>query len=352
MAVLFRVNAASPTLEQALADRGIPYLVRGGERFYERPEVRQALLALRTQARAVGGVEEAVGQEAVDHVKSVLATLGWTPQPPNSAGTVRERWESLAALVSVAEDLVRVTAGEAEPRPEPATSRLDLSAISAELDRRAEAQYVPAAQGVTLGTVHAAKGLEWEAVALYGVHEGSLPFVLATTDEEIAEERRLLYVGITRARHRLRISWSQTRAGGGPGRRPSRFLEPVLPASLALVSPSRSGRRAPVLAHCRACGLPLTGGTDRKLGRHAGCPSTYDEHALTRLKEWRRQEAAEQHLPAFCIFTDATLVALAEVQPVDSDQLARIPGLGRVKIDRYGEQLLAILSARAGTEVH
>ena len=102
MAVLFRINAQSPPIEQALADRGIPYLVRGGERFYERPEVRQALLVLRNQARAVAGDEPG---GAVEQVKAVLGTLGWTDQPPDGAGALRERWESLAALVSVAEDL-------------------------------------------------------------------------------------------------------------------------------------------------------------------------------------------------------------------------------------------------------
>ncbi len=104
MAVLFRINANSPALEQALADRQIPYLVRGGERFYERPEVRQALLTLRNAARA-NGADTSDG-DVLAEVRAVLGSLGWTPQAPNSAGAVRERWESLAALVSVAEDLV------------------------------------------------------------------------------------------------------------------------------------------------------------------------------------------------------------------------------------------------------
>jgi DNA helicase-2/ATP-dependent DNA helicase PcrA len=336
MAVLFRINAQSPVVEQALAERNIPYLVRGGERFYERPEVRQALLSLRTEARAsAGGADEGVG--GVDQVKAVLGTLGWTPDPPAGAGAVRERWESLAALLSVAEDLTN----DAEGRP------IDLAEISAELERRADAQHVPAAQGVTLSTLHSAKGLEWDAVAVLGAHEGSVPFVLASTPDEIAEERRLLYVGVTRARHSLRISWARTRSGGGNARKPSRFLEPVLPPSLLASARAERGRgrRGSLLAaNCRSCGRPLGDPAERKLGRHTGCPATFDERTVTLLKEWRRQEAAAQGLPAFCVFTDATLIALAEARPRTSADLIKIQGLGPTKARKYGEHVLAILA--------
>jgi DNA helicase-2/ATP-dependent DNA helicase PcrA len=228
IAVLFRINAQSPPVEQALADRNIPYLVRGGERFYERPEVRQALLTLRTNARAMSGSEH--GSAAVEQMKDVLTALGWTDQPPEGGGALRERWESLAALLSVAEDLQ--AEADALASAEGPREPLTLQAVSAELDRRAEAQHVPAAQGVTVSTLHSAKGLEWDAVALLGIHEGSLPFVLATSAEQISEEQRLLYVGVTRARRLLRISWSRTRNGNGQARSPSRFLQPVLPEAL------------------------------------------------------------------------------------------------------------------------
>jgi DNA helicase-2/ATP-dependent DNA helicase PcrA len=342
MAVLFRINAQSPVVEQAFAERGIPYLVRGGERFYERPEVRQALLALRTEVRASSG-EDVAGVRGVDHVKAVLVTLGWTPEPPAGAGAVRERWESLAALLSVAEDMANA-----------ADSPVDLAAIVAEMDRRAEAQHVPAAQGVTVSTLHSAKGLEWNAVALLGVHEGSLPFVLANTPDQIAEERRLLYVGITRARQHLRISWSRTRNGGGNARKPSRFLDPVLPASLLTTTAPRSGRgRESVLsAQCRSCGKPLQDSAERKLGRHSDCPSTFDERTLTLLREWRRQEAAAQSLPAYCVFTDATLVALAEARPGTQQDLIKVAGLGPSKVEKYGDQVLAILAQENVTAAH
>ncbi|HEY5980919.1 MAG TPA: ATP-dependent DNA helicase UvrD2 [Microlunatus sp.] len=342
MAVLFRINAQSPVVEQALAERGIPYLVRGGERFYERAEVRQALHALRTQARAMTELSGGEGREAVAEVQAVLGALGWTAKPPEGAGAVRERWESLAALVAVAEDLA---AGS--------DSTLTLPDVVAELERRAEAQHVPSAQGVTVSTLHSAKGLEWDAVALFGIQEGSLPFVLATRPEEVAEERRLLYVGLTRAREHLHVSWSRSRGGGQATRKPSRFLDPLLPAALrggAATVGQRPRKKGTVLsAHCRSCGHALNDAAERKLGRHSDCPATYDERTLALLKEWRKQQATDEKVPAFCVFTDATLVAIAESRPTDQQSLIKIPGLGQSKLTKYGEQVLAILAAPPAT---
>lgn len=345
MAVLFRVNAQSPGIEQALADRDVPYLVRGGERFYERPEVRQALLTLRNQTVDSARPPDATADPdtadsaAIGDIKAVLSGLGWSEQPPSGGGQLRERWESLSALVAVAEDFATAHPGSS------------VADVSAELDRRAAVQHVPAARGVTVSTLHSAKGLEWDAVAVIGVCEGSLPFVLATSMADIAEERRLLYVGMTRARYQLRLSWARTRNGSGQ-RSPSRFLNGIRPGGANSDSSNtarrprrgqRGSRKSALAATCRSCGHPLRDAGERKLGRHEDCPSTYDDQVLSRLQSWRKQRAQAESIPAFCVFTDATLVAIAEALPRTARQLIKVPGIGAAKIDRYGADVLEVI---------
>lgn len=331
MAVLYRIHAQSPTYEAALAQAGIPYTMRGADGFFDRPEVREALARLRAPSADVaqGSVAEAL--------RGVLAALGWQPDPPTGQGAARERWESLAALAALVEQFQR-------DHPE-----ATLSQLRDELATRAASEHAPAGAGVSLGTLHGAKGLEWEAVAIVGVQDGTIPFVLASSPEQLVEERRLLYVGVTRARSRLRISWAATRNGGGARRPPSRFLDGIRPEASG-PSPRvgrRPRQRTLVGARCLRCGGPLSGGAEAKVGRHLDCEPGYDPHTWELLSEWRRQEAESARLPAFVIFTDATLMAIAERRPDDLAGLLRVPGVGRVKAERYGEAVLALLGLPA-----
>lgn len=257
IAVLVRTNAQTERFERAFAEAGVPCQVRGAERFFDRPEVRQAIQLLRAAVRSLpvvgpgagvagphgagvagpggaglaggGGAGLAGGDDsglpsAVDEVRHVLAGLGLTRDAPAGRGATRERWESLAALVQLAEDVCAATPGAG------------LTDVVAEISHRAAIEHAPEAGGVTVASLHAAKGLEWDVVFLPGLTEGLLPIIHADTEEAVAEERRLLYVGITRGRQQVLLSWPLAKSPGGrPSRTPSRFLDGLRPA--------RPGRR-------------------------------------------------------------------------------------------------------------
>jgi DNA helicase-2/ATP-dependent DNA helicase PcrA len=219
MAVLVRVNVQTERFEQAFAQAGVPCQVRGTERFFGRAEVRQAMGMLRAAAVSAPAAQSA---PAAAEVRHVLAGIGLTLEPPPGRGSARERWESLAALAQLADDLCATTPGAG------------LAEVVAGLARRAASEHPPALRGVTVASLHAAKGLEWDVVFLPGLTEGNLPIVHAQTDEAVAEERRLLYVGVTRARERVYLSWALARSPGGrPSRTPSRFLDGLRPRRLA-----------------------------------------------------------------------------------------------------------------------
>jgi DNA helicase-2/ATP-dependent DNA helicase PcrA len=204
IAVLYRINVQGAALETALNDAGVSYQLRGGKRFFELPEVKQALMMLK------GAVVASVGEPLFKTVSDVLRSLGWTQDAPESRGAVRDRWESLNALMGLA---------EAAPRG------ITLREFVEDLYQRAAAQHEPTMEAVTLATLHSAKGLEWDTVHLVGLSEGLVPITYAKTFEAIDEERRLLYVGLTRARKRLHLSWAQLGQGRSGERAPSRFLE-------------------------------------------------------------------------------------------------------------------------------
>ncbi|MDT9680805.1 ATP-dependent DNA helicase UvrD2 [Streptomyces sp. TRM76323] len=345
IAVLYRVNAQSEIYEQALADAGVPYQLRGAERFFERQEVREAGAALRSAARF--GANDPLLDDVVDlpsQVRAVLSTKGWTTEPPAGSGAVRDRWESLAALVRLAEDLARA-------RPEAV-----LADLVAELDERAAAQHAPTVQGVTLASLHAAKGLEWDAVFLVGLTEGTLPITYARTDKQIEEERRLLYVGVTRARRHLNLSWALSRSPGGRAHRePSRFLSGLRPGSgspavravrttggVERGAGAARSRRARGPVRCRVCGTTLTVAGEMKLMRCEDCPSEMDEGLYERLLEWRAGQARRLGQPDYCVFTEKTLIAIAETVPSTDAELAAIPGVGIRKLNRFGADILAI----------
>jgi DNA helicase-2/ATP-dependent DNA helicase PcrA len=213
IAVLMRTNGQILHFEQALGQAGLPYVVSGAQRFFDRAEVRQATALLRAAAHATSADDEPPAQ-----VRAILSGIGLTGQPPSGRGRSRERWESLEALAQFADEFFAAS---------PAASLADLAA---QLAARSATGETPVMDGVTLASLHAAKGLEWDAVFLAGLTDGTLPIVYAQAADGIEEERRLLYVGITRARTFLSLSWALARSPASrPSRKPSRFLAEIRP---------------------------------------------------------------------------------------------------------------------------
>jgi DNA helicase-2/ATP-dependent DNA helicase PcrA len=207
IAVLYRVNGQSEAVENALAQAGIDYQVRGGERFFNRVEIQAAIRALR--AEAVSPPDKPLFQV----VSEICRSLGWQTQAPEEPGILREKWESLNSLLAITDEL---------------SPEATLAEFASELDERQRSQHEPVKAAVTLSTIHAAKGLEWEIVHLVGLTEGYLPISYAQTETEIREERRLLYVGITRARREVTLTWAKRDGASSRDREPSRFFNALL----------------------------------------------------------------------------------------------------------------------------
>jgi len=334
IAVLYRINAQSEVYEEALTEAGIPYQVRGGEGFFSRQEIRQALLVLQ---RAAGRDAEADGS-LPDVVRGLLEPLGLTAEPPTGT-QARERWEALSGLAELVDE-------EVAHRPQ-----LDLPGLVAELRTRADSRHPPVVQGVTLASLHAAKGLEWDAVFLVGLNDGTLPISHALAhgaeSEAVEEERRLLYVGITRARMHLALSWSLSRnPGGRQSRKPSRFLNGLAPQTQSDSTASRPRRNRGAATRCRICNNPLTTPAAIMLRRCETCAADIDDELLLQLKDWRLRTAKDLKVPAYVVFTDNTLIAIAELLPSDDAALVAIPGIGARKLEQFGPDVLELVRSR------
>lgn len=207
--ILYRSHAQAMEIERALQDHHLTARVQGAERYFERADVRRAVMEIRAQSVIPDG------RPLFQVVSDVIRGQGWTATPPDGQ-TNRARWEALDALLRLTDEM-----------PEGASVR----AFSDELERRSRAGEEPNLGAVTLSTIHAAKGLEWPIVFVIGAAESLLPISYADTDEAIAEERRLFYVALTRARDILRVSGS--RGTARMIREPSRF---VMEAGLAVAS--------------------------------------------------------------------------------------------------------------------
>ena len=314
LAVLARTNAQLVVMEEALRTAGVPYRVRGGAPFLDRSEVAEALGALR---RRPGTLAERLSWLA----DTVLEDGDDTPAAAERRGNLRE-------LVRLGQEY---DAAGGAPTLDgflgwlDATLRGDNGATTAD--------------GVELATFHAAKGLEWPIVFLVGLERGLVPIGHAKTPDAEAEERRLLYVAITRAESELHCSWARERTFGTRAlkRAPSPWLEDVSTTiNLLQRGVQPADLRARIAEERRK--LRALDRTTKVVGADA------DPAVLDALKAWRRGAAKAAGVPPYVIFHDTTLAAVAEARPVSREALLALPGLGPVKAARYGDDLLRVVA--------
>ena len=294
MAVLYRINARSEPFEEAFAEARIPYQVRDGA-FLRRPGPRAVVHRLR---RAGGAV--------VEEVERATAALGYAPGAEADSAEEATRQADLARMRALASEF-------AAAHPDG-----DVAAFLTELGRRFAAE--ASARGVNLLTYHRAKGLEFDAVFLPRLLDGELPFRSGRSRAPEAEERRLLYVGITRAKRHLYLSWPRE---GRSGRSP--FVDEITgrPEDRAVPAPKPPTASRPVTV---AANGPL----------------------FDRLKQWRMERAKADGVPAYVVFHDSTLAQIADRKPNTRLQLLDVPGIGPAKLERYGDEVLAVVGTQAG----
>jgi len=204
IAVLYRINSQSESLEAALSDNGVEYQVRGGMRYFSRPEILSAIRLVRAEASMPSN------KPLYETVTALVRAVGWTSMAPEQGGVQYEQWEALNHFVQIAEEL-----GDGAT----------IQTFANEIEERQRSQHEPIRESITLSTIHAAKGLEYQVVFIVGASEGYLPISFAKTEASLIEEQRLFYVAVTRAKDKLFVSWAKNDLDFNRENTPSRFLQ-------------------------------------------------------------------------------------------------------------------------------
>jgi DNA helicase-2/ATP-dependent DNA helicase PcrA len=315
MAVLYRTNAQSALFEEALARLDIPVRVRGGSRFLDRPEVVAVLDLLTDSARQ--GPARYFGDHLVD-------------LDVDAAAMPEQHREHAAAIVTLGREYLAHDGGGGSVDGFIAWLRATLRSGDAGLD---------GSDAVDLLTFHRAKGLEYETVFVCGVERGLVPITHATSAADLDEERRLLYVALTRAGSALHVSWARERMLGTrvARREPSPWLEAIA-ASVRADTDQAAGSHTTVPAALRRAQALLAAHSERGV-------VAPDDRMLDALRDWRSAAARAAAVPAYVVAPDSTLRAIAAVRPASADALAEVAGIGPARLERYGPSILAIVAA-------
>lgn len=319
-AVLVRTNAQVALLEEAFRAARIPFRVRGGASLLDQPDIKDRLRDLRKGHRDLATL-----------IADLDVAAAELRAADDDASDVRAA--NLEALAQLARDHAAV---------DPAGSVDGFLAWLAATTRADQPD--AAGDAVEIATFHAAKGLEWPIVHLAGLEQGLVPIAHARTPAALAEERRLLYVAVTRAEQELLCTWAEHRTYGGRAvpREPSPYLEMITAACDHLADRSRDRRQPSARSRRPERGRPGT--RTRRTFATADLDGQTTE-LLEALRAWRAAQAKAASVPAFVIFHDRTLEAVAASRPRTHADLLALPGLGPVKVSRWGDELLDVVAA-------
>jgi DNA helicase-2/ATP-dependent DNA helicase PcrA len=325
-AVLTRTNAQLAVIEQALVAAGIPCRVRGGGSPLATPEVRDVLKELSRPATDLPSALAALDDSLVEDDEELSPAQ-------------QERRANVAVFVRLVHEYLAM-----DPDPSGPGLGAWLATLSAsEVDSDADA--------VELTTFHGAKGLEWPVVHLAGLEAGLVPISHAGTGAQRAEERRLLYVALTRAERELHLSWCASRRFGANHRRrqPSPWLAD-LESELSRLTPGRGVDWRAQLARSRAAagGAAATEPGDRLRMRREARSGADGAELEASLLRWRSVRARAARVAPEVILTDAAVAAIARARPRASQELAGLDGVGTLKTARFGVELLALLERHTG----
>ncbi len=351
-AVLVRTNAQIPVLEEAFVRAKIPVRARGASSLLEQPEVKDALSTMRRGGSLPVHLADLQAQLGLsEDGVPVEGTLGSLPERGGSAleGGSAEEQMSEERLANLAE-LVRMGREFLDLSPEGNVFDFAEWVRSALRNEGGD----PSSDAVELSTFHAAKGLEWPQVFIAGLESGLVPISHAKTAEAEAEELRLLYVAITRAERTLHLSWARQRTFGVKAitRRPSPHFEAINLAIELLqdaTAPSDLGaaiqsRQAALTAQLATPNPSRAKSRRRERLDAVAAMSAEDRELLDHLKRWRRDRARAAGTPAFVIFDDSVLTHISEARPTSRRALLAIKGIGEVKVERFGNEILEMVA--------
>jgi DNA helicase II / ATP-dependent DNA helicase PcrA len=332
MAILTRTNAQSLLFEEALRAAGIPHRVRGGGMFLNQPEIKSALSDLKRMPGTVPFASRITDLEEMVTEANESGRVG-------AEGT-NERAANLEGLVRLGNEFLGIN-------PEGDTAAF-LHWLSGVITTRAD-EPDRAGNVVEISTFHRAKGLEWPVVFVAGLERGFVPIGQADNQDAWDEERRLLYVAVTRAELELHCSWAKSRTFGSrtTQRNESPWVSNIQAARQSLENPTAGDWQAQLRAiRERAAQAKLAGVPGVRGARNASVQigTNADPVVFEALKKWRATTARRTGVPAFVICHDTTLAAVAEACPIDRDTLLSLPGMGQVRVERYGEDLLAVIA--------